>query len=84
MCDITPKPNVLPPQKQENKKLLKKVKYAVLYTVWYLLEEGLCMCISDCTCGGHRLPLKIQPIGLDTWEKKIWIYAMCCLTQRMP
>lgn len=52
--------------KKRNTKLLK-VKCVMVY---YLLEEGLCMCTSDCTCGWHRLPLKVQSIGLDSCGHK--------------
>lgn len=36
----------------------------------YLLEQGLCMCVGDCACCLHSLPLKVQSICLGTWKKK--------------
>lgn len=70
-CVTTPNllRHLLLTQKQGDKKLLK-VTCVMVWIMCYLLEEGLCMCISDCTCGWHHLPLKVQSIGLDSWGQK--------------
>lgn len=36
----------------------------------YLLEQGLCVCVGDCACCLHSLPMKVQSICLGTWKKK--------------